>query len=84
MILYSITCSSSSGLQALLNICYNCGVELDVLFNERKSKVMIFKSTTHRHFQECRVECSENKLITVLMRITFLLRQPKHYCGTNC
>ncbi len=44
-----ILCPSSRGLQRLLNICHECGVELDILFNERKSKVMVFKSSTFRN-----------------------------------
>ena len=39
---------SSKGLQVLLNICYDCANELNILFNISKCKIMIFKSVLLR------------------------------------
>ena len=39
---------SSRGLQLLLNVCFSCGNDIDVLFNESKCKVMIFKARSYR------------------------------------
>ena len=40
---------SSSGLQTLLDVCKSCSIDLDILFNESKCKVMIFKSVLFRN-----------------------------------
>ena len=39
---------TSKGLQLMLNICYNYGLELDIQFNNTKCKIMIFKSKTYK------------------------------------
>ena len=39
---------SSQGLQRLLNVCFECGSDLDILFNETKCKIMVFKSKSYR------------------------------------
>ena len=36
--------SSLKGLQKLVDICYKCGTELDILFNTTKTKCVIFRS----------------------------------------
>ena len=38
---------SSRGLQKLLDICFECGSELDIIFNETKCKIMVFKAKTY-------------------------------------
>ena len=43
-----IFCPSSRGLQKLLNICFDCGSELNIVFNETKCKIMVFKAHTFR------------------------------------
>ena len=40
---------SSRGLQTLLNICFACANELNIIFNESKCKIMVFKSTLYRN-----------------------------------
>ena len=40
---------SSQGLQVLLNICHKCASELDIIFNESKCKIMVFKSSSYRN-----------------------------------
>ena len=39
---------SSRGLQTLLNICNKCALDLDIIFNETKCKVMVFKTAMFR------------------------------------
>ena len=39
---------SSRGLQQLLDICFNCGSELNILFNEKKCKIMVFRAKSYR------------------------------------
>ena len=43
---------SSRGLQKLLDICFECGSDLDIIFNELKCKIMVFKAKT---YQKCPV-----------------------------
>ena len=40
---------SSKGLQILLNTCFDCGLEWDIRFNEKKCKIMVFKSNKFRN-----------------------------------
>ena len=40
---------SSRGLQTLLDICFNSGSELNILFNQTKCKIMVFKTKTYRN-----------------------------------
>ena len=40
---------SSRGLQLLLNICHECAKELDIIFNETKFKIIVFKSDSYRN-----------------------------------
>ena len=42
-------CPSSLGLQVLLNVCYICASELDIVFNKTKCKVMVFKCFSLRN-----------------------------------
>jgi hypothetical protein len=42
-------CPSSLGLQVLLNVCYICANELDIVFNRAKCKIMIFKCFSLRN-----------------------------------
>ena len=40
---------SSKGLQTLLDICSSCALDIDIVFNKSKCKVMIFKSSVFRN-----------------------------------
>ena len=42
-------CPSSRGLQVLLNVCFICAQELDIVFNKSKCKIMIFKCASFRN-----------------------------------
>ena len=60
---------SRKGLQLMLNVCYNYGLELDITFNKTKCKIMIFKSKSYkkcispifRMGEVTPVECFSNK-----------------------
>jgi hypothetical protein len=49
-----IFCPSSFGLQTLINVCLECGSVLDIIFQKRKCKVMVFKSGIFKH---CLLPC---------------------------
>ena len=40
---------SSRGLQILLNICHECASKLNIIFNESKCKIIVFKSLSYRN-----------------------------------
>ena len=40
---------SSRGLQKLLDVCFNVGSDLNIIFNQKKCKIMVFKSRTYRN-----------------------------------
>ena len=62
---------SSSGLQTLHNICNSCALELDIVFNKLKCKIMIFKCFVFRNCinpvfyldQHALVECVSYKYL---------------------
>ena len=47
-----IFCPSSHGLQRLLNMCFESGSDLDIIFNETKCKIMVFKC---KSFRKCSI-----------------------------
>jgi hypothetical protein len=46
-------CPSSKGLQFLLNVCHESGLELQLIFNKSKCKVLIFKSKSFKNCISC-------------------------------
>ena len=53
---------SSRGLQQLLDICFDVGAGLDIIFNETKCKIMIFKSKSYRKCIVPRFRMGQNVL----------------------